>query len=137
MTEDPRYVEDGAMTIAPVTLVGKRVRLVPMSRDHMDALLKAASFPAIWEHTGTSALTSVDALQRYMDTALLDRDEGRGIPFVTTDAATGEIIGSTRFANFSLHDRRVEIGWTWMRPDRQHTGINGEAKSLMLQHAFD
>lgn len=137
MTEDARYVEQGAMTIAPVTLEGKGVRLVPMAHDHIDALFAAASFPAIWEHTGTSPLTTIDAMRRYVDTALRERDEERGIPFVTTDAGTGEVIGSTRFANFSLSDRRVEIGWTWMRPDRQRTGINGEAKSLMLQHAFD
>lgn len=137
MAEDARFVTQEPMKIAPVTLTGQRARLLPMIREHMDALFAAANFPAIWEHTGTSPLTTRDALERYVDTALRERDEGRGIPFVTTDAVTGEVIGSTRFANFSLPDRRVEIGWTWMRPDRQRTGINGEAKSLMLQHAFD
>ena len=31
----------------------------------------------------------------------------------------------------------VEIGWTWLTPAAQRTGINTEAKLLMLQHAFE
>ena len=31
----------------------------------------------------------------------------------------------------------VEIGWTWLAPDAQRTGINTEAKLLMLTHAFE
>ena len=31
----------------------------------------------------------------------------------------------------------VEIGATWLGPDAQRTGINTEAKLLMLTHAFE
>lgn len=31
----------------------------------------------------------------------------------------------------------VEIGWTWLAASAQRTGINAEAKLLLLQHAFD
>jgi RimJ/RimL family protein N-acetyltransferase len=31
----------------------------------------------------------------------------------------------------------VEIGWTWYAPDVQRTGLNTEAKLLMLTHAFE
>ena len=137
MAEQARYVKQVPMTIGPVTLEGQRVRLIPMTRDHVDALFKAANFPAIWEHTGTFPIKTVDDMRRYVDVAFAERDAGHAIPFVTTDPATGEVIGSTRFANVNLRDHRVEIGWTWMRPDRQRTGVNGEAKSLMLRHAFE
>jgi RimJ/RimL family protein N-acetyltransferase len=137
MVEQARYVEPVPMRIGPVTLEGQRVRLVPMTADHVNPLFRASNFPEIWEHTGTFPLLSIDEVRRYVDKALAERDTGLAIPFVTTDPATGEIIGSTRFANISLVDRRVEIGWTWLRPDRQRTGVNGEAKALMLRHAFD
>ena len=137
MEEQSRYVEQVPMSIGPVTLKGRWVKLIPMTRDDVDALFAAANFPAIWEHTGTLPIKTVDDMRRYVNVALAERDTGHAIPFVTTDPATGEVIGSTRFANINLIDRRVEIGWTWMRPDRQRTGVNGEAKSLMLQHAFD
>ena len=137
MTEQVRYVEQVPMRIGPVTLEGRRVRLIPMTRGHAEALFKAADFPEIWEHTGTFPIRTLDDMKRYVDVAIAEQDAGRAIPFVTTDPTTGEVIGATRFANISAPDRRVEIGWTWMRPDRQRTGVNGEAKALMLQHAFD
>jgi RimJ/RimL family protein N-acetyltransferase len=31
----------------------------------------------------------------------------------------------------------VEIGWTWLAASAQRTGINTEAKRLMLGHAFE
>jgi RimJ/RimL family protein N-acetyltransferase len=123
--------------VEPVTLEGRLVRLVPLEREHIAALLGAASFPSIWELTGTHPLLDVVRMTEYVDSALADRAAGRAIPFATTDPTTGEVIGATRFANISAADRRVEIGWTWMRPDRQRTGVNGEAKVLMLRQAFD
>ena len=33
--------------------------------------------------------------------------------------------------------RRLEIGWTWLTPAVWGTGINVEAKLLLLTHAFD
>ncbi len=137
MDENTRYVKQIPMSIGPVTLEGRKVRLIPMTLDHVDALFAAANFPQIWALTGTLPMNTVEDMRGYVDVALTERDAGTAIPFVTTDAVTGDAIGSTRFANIDLNDHRVEIGWTWMSPDRQRTGINGEAKSLMLQHAFD
>ncbi|MFI5239968.1 MAG: GNAT family N-acetyltransferase [Gemmatimonadales bacterium] len=125
------------MTIGPVTLEGRMVRLIPMTPEHVDGLFAAANFPALWELTGTFPIKTVDDMRRYVNVAMAERDSGMAIPFVSTDPVTGEVVGSTRFANIDLIDHRVEIGWTWIRPDRQRTGVNGEAKSLMLQHAFD
>jgi N-acetyltransferase len=31
----------------------------------------------------------------------------------------------------------VEIGWTWVAPAWQRTGVNTEAKYLLLRHAFE
>ncbi|HEY8309094.1 MAG TPA: GNAT family protein [Gemmatimonadaceae bacterium] len=137
MSDQSRYIKPVPLKIAPVLLEGKRVRLVPMTPEHVDALWEAAKFPEIWSHTGTLPMNSVDDVRCYVGVALAERDAGTALPFVTTDPVTSEVIGSTRFANISLSDHRVEIGWTWLRPDRQRTGANGEAKSLMLRQAFD
>ncbi|HEY5085982.1 MAG TPA: GNAT family N-acetyltransferase, partial [Gemmatimonadaceae bacterium] len=110
MPEQTRYVEQVPMQIEPVTLEGRRVRLIPMTHEHAEALFKAASFPEIWEHTGTFPINSLEAMKRYVGVALEEQEAGRAIPLVTTDPVTGEVIGSTRFANISVADRRVEIG---------------------------
>ena len=90
-------------------------------------------------------------MRRYVDTALSLRDAAKALPFTTIARATGNIVGSTRFGNIEFwnwpagnpHQRGerlpdvVEIGWTWLSPEAQRTGINTEAKLLMLTHAFE
>lgn len=137
MTEKVRYVDKTPMRVGPVTLEGSHVRLIPMTLDHVDALFAAAGFPEIWEHTTTQPMETAADIRTYIETALAEQARGQTIPLVTTDRTTGEVLGSTRFADIDPVDRRLAIGWTWLRPDRQRTGVNGEAKALMLQQAFD
>ncbi len=132
-----RHVATEPMKVEPVTLEGRIVRLEPMRREHAPALFQAANFPDLWRWTATTPILSMDEMDHYMDIAFAEQAAGRALPFVTVDRASGEIIGSTRFANISAVDRRIEVGWSWLRPDRHRTGANGEAKTLLLQHAFD
>jgi RimJ/RimL family protein N-acetyltransferase len=68
---------------------------------------------------------------------LAEQRAGTSLPFATVWRRTGEVIGSTRFANVVPSHRRVEIGWTWLGRQWQRTGANTEAKYLMLCHAFE
>ena len=87
---------------------------------------------------------------RYIETALSWQHAGTAIPFATVRVADGIVIGSTRFWNIErwawpekhpLHGRGVpdacEIGYTWLASSAIRTGINTEAKLLMLRHAFE
>jgi len=38
---------------------------------------------------------------------------------------------------FMLQDHGLEIGWTWLAPSVQRTGVNTECKYLLLCHAFE
>jgi RimJ/RimL family protein N-acetyltransferase len=122
------------MSLDPVVLEGRHVRLVPMTREHVPALWQAARDPELWCWT-TSQVHSEDDLRRYVKAALAMQAQGTALPFVTTHAATGQVVGSTRFAN--AEGPRVEIGWTWIARPWQRTAINTEAKYLMLRHAFE
>ena len=53
------------------------------------------------------------------------------------ETADGDIAGSTAFGYWSANDRRVEIGGSWLGREYQGTGINREAKFLLLSYAFD
>ena len=124
------------MKVTPVTLSGRHVRLEPLTRAHIEAMYAAASDPQLWRWTLTQ-IASMEGMRDYIEAALAAQAAGTALPFATLDAATGEVIGSTRFGNIDVANRRVEIGWTWLRRDRQRTGCNTEAKYLMLSHAFD
>lgn len=70
--------------------------------------------------------------------ARIEREQaaGRSMPFTVRDAA-GEIAGVTRFLRMARTHRRVEIGGTVYATRVQRTGLNTEAKMLLLTHAFE
>lgn len=122
--------------LEPVTLVGRIVRLEPLSLDHVPGLADVALDPAIWRWTIARPQTEAD-LQTWAAEAIAAREAGRELPFATIHAPTGRPIGSSRFLNIVLEHRRLEIGWTWLGRDWQRSGANREAKLLMLRHAFE
>jgi RimJ/RimL family protein N-acetyltransferase len=124
------------MSIPPVTLQGQTVRLEPLTRDHLPGLLAVGLDPVLWRWT-LNKITSPADLEGYVDTALEEQRRGSSLPFATILQATGQVIGSSRFGNISLPNKRVEIGWTWIGRPWQRTAVNTEAKLLMLTHAFE
>ncbi|HEU4585161.1 MAG TPA: GNAT family protein [Gemmatimonadaceae bacterium] len=124
------------MIVSPCTLAGLHVRLEPLELSHAEELLEVALEPELWSFT-TRRVDSPETMRSYLETAMAERDAGVSLPFITRDAASGRAIGSTRFLNISRHDRRVEIGWTWIGKRWQRTAVNTEAKYLMLRHAFE
>lgn len=120
---------------APVTLEGRHVRLVPLAAEHVEALWAAGRDGDIFRWY-THPIRDLDAMAGWVRAALSDQAAGRAVPFATLDAATGAIIGSTRFGNIDAGNRRAEIGWTWVAAPFQRTAVNTEAKLLMLRHAF-
>ena len=124
------------MGFETVTLESDRVKLEPMTRNHLDALAEAGKYEELWRWTNAKA-DSRDAMSAYMDVALAVVERGIAMPFVTIDKASSTVVGSTRFHGIDPVNRRVEIGWTWITPSFQRSYVNSEAKYLMLRHAFD
>jgi len=121
--------------LQPVTLAGRHVRLEPLAREHVEGLQRAAADGELWKLWYTS-VPAPDAAAGYVDTALALQAQGLALPFVVRDGS-GEIVGCTRFGNVDAANRRVEIGWTWYAKRCQRTGLNTEAKLLLLTHAFE
>jgi RimJ/RimL family protein N-acetyltransferase len=122
--------------LLPVTLAGDVVRLEPLELEHLDGLTEIGLDPDLWRWIGFPVRTRGD-LRDYVEEALRDRAVGKAIPFATMEVSSGRAIGSTRFGNVDLANRRVEIGWTWVGRPWQRSAVNTEAKLLMLGHAFD
>ncbi len=78
-----------------------------------------------------------DEVRGFVDDALAARAQGTQIAYATVDRATGRIAGSTRFMAVNTAYRRLEIGFTFLGASWQGTGVNTEAKLLMLTHAFE
>lgn len=124
------------LKLEPVTLAGRHVRLEPLGLQHVEALAEAGADPAIWAWYPQPNQTR-EQMQLFVQTALDWQASGLALPFVQVDAASGRVIGSTRFGAIDAAHRRAEIGWTWLTPAFQRTAANTEAKYLLLRHAFE
>jgi RimJ/RimL family protein N-acetyltransferase len=122
--------------IEPITLRGNLVTLEPLSVAHHDALVKAASDGELWKLWYTT-VASPDNMHAYIATALDMQQKETAQPFVIRSNRTGAIVGSTRYLNVDAGNRRLEIGSTWHAASVQRSGINREAKLLLLTHAFE
>lgn len=124
------------MNIHPVTLKGAHLRLEPLSMVHYADLCEVGVNQELWRVTMTLIRTP-EEMKKYIERAMREQAEGASLPFAIVDAASGKAIGSTRYGNIDITHRRVEIGWTWIARKWQRTGVNTEAKLLLLTHAFE
>lgn len=121
--------------IEPV-LKGKLVELRPLQQEHAAQLLRAAADGALWNMTLT-VIPGPSNIDSYIRTALQGRDSGTVMPFVIVNRETEEVVGTTRFWKIDRANRKVEIGHTWLSESAQRSGINTEAKYLLLTYAFE
>ncbi|WP_327717233.1 GNAT family N-acetyltransferase [Streptomyces sp. NBC_00490] len=121
-------------------LEGELVRLEPLSHAHVTELAVAAE-----EDRGTYEFTWVpraDEVADYVDAQLARAATGRLAPYAQISRATGRVVGATSYwePRSWLSDDTldaIEIGFTWLARSAQGTGVNAEAKLLLLRHAFE
>lgn len=124
------------MKIEILTLKSEFVKLEPLRIEHLESLCEVGLIEELWRLIPTQ-IDSPEAMKSYIEMALDEQLRGVALPFVTVEKSSNMIIGSTRFGNIDVKNRRAEIGWTWINPSWQRTYVNTEAKLLMLTHAFE
>ena len=122
--------------VEPVTLLGTHAVLEPLAPEHLEGVRAAAADGGLWRLWYTS-VPAPEATQAWFDKALDVRERLGGMTFVVREAASGDIVGSTRYFNVDAPNRRLEIGHTWYAKRAQRTAINTECKLLLLAHAFE
>jgi RimJ/RimL family protein N-acetyltransferase len=122
--------------LEPVTLAGHLITLEPLRPEHHDGLVTAVQDGELWNLWYTH-IPLPEAMQEEIERRLELQTEGTMLPFVLRRPDTGQVIGMTTYMNADAANRRVEIGSTWLAHSAQRTGINTEAKLLLLTHAFD
>jgi len=119
--------------VEPVTLEARGVRLVPLALEHEAGLKAAAADGELWKLRVTS-VPEPHETRGYIETALATANR---FAFAVTDAASGEVLGTTSYHDIVPNLKRVEIGYTWYAARCQRTHVNTTCKLLMLTHAFD
>ena len=123
-----------AWTLPPV-LQGRHVRLEPLQRAHAGGIAAAAADGKLWELWFTNVPKPED-VEAWLEGALAKQAAGEQLGFTVRDAQ-GRIVGTTRYYELLPDTPRLCIGYTWYAQSVQRTGLNTEAKLLLLGHAFE
>lgn len=112
-------------------LHGEFVALRPLKESDFETLHSVASDPLIWEQHPDFERYKVEKFKRYFDSAINSKGA-----FVITDKTSGEVIGSTRYTEYSQTNSSVVIGYTFLIRKFWGGLYNKDLKSLMLDYAF-
>jgi len=124
------------LSLAPIVLEGRGVRLEPLAPEHAPGLAEALRDGRLWELWYTQ-IPAPEEVQAYIAAALEGQRSGHMLPWAVRDLAMDTLVGSTRFHDILPAVDRVEIGYTWYAASRQRTHVNTACKLLLLEHAFD
>jgi RimJ/RimL family protein N-acetyltransferase len=122
--------------VVPATLEGGGVRLEPLTGEHHDGLVAAASDGRLWELFFTSVPEPENA-KKYIEDARKGEERGEMLPWAVRDLKTNAIVGSTRYHDIVAAADRVEIGYTWYAQRFQRTHVNTACKLLLFTYGFE
>jgi RimJ/RimL family protein N-acetyltransferase len=120
----------------PVPLRGDLVSLEPLSSEHVEDLRLVVAEDDLWR-TWYTRIPAPDDVEEEVGRRLDLQAEGAMAPWALRRLDTGAVCGLTTYMNLDPANRRLEIGSTWLAPSAQGTGVNPEAKLLLLARAFD
>jgi RimJ/RimL family protein N-acetyltransferase len=83
------------------------------------------------------SIKNEEDLDHYIQATITERQNERSYPFIIIDNHSKRVAGSTRFGNIQLHNKRLEIGWTWYGTEFQGTGLNQACKYELLKFVFE
>ena len=121
------------MSGPPLVLEGRFVRLEPLAEAHREPLRAACNADSeVWSALYPYPMNG-DHLEGWW--SRIEREQAAGSVQAYVGISGGEVVGCSTFV-LDPNNRRVEIGNTYWRPEARGTGVNPEAKMLMLGRAF-
>lgn len=124
------------MNVTPITLVGRVLRLEPLTVAHADDLMaQLIPHPDTLKYHATLPTTyTPEAGPTYVEKILAIANMQ---PFAQISLETGRAIGITTYMDIRAAHRGLEIGNTWLGKDYHGKEVNPESKFLLLNHAFE
>ncbi|MCW2789688.1 MAG: N-acetyltransferase [Aeromicrobium sp.] len=116
------------------TLTGEHVELRPLRPEDAAGVLAAADDDAVFAWLAVDRPTTLAAAQDLVDHYLGRTDL---VMWAQVDRASGELAGVTTYYAIDPALRTLAIGHTWLGRRFWRTGINTEAKLLLLTRAFE
>jgi nitroimidazol reductase NimA-like FMN-containing flavoprotein (pyridoxamine 5'-phosphate oxidase superfamily)/RimJ/RimL family protein N-acetyltransferase len=118
-------------------LAGEHVVLEPLDVSHVEGLYAVLDDDEVCRWLTSRRPDGVHDVAAYVTEALRTAEAGLRVPFVQRCARTGAIVGTTSYYEIDERRRSLAIGHTVVGRAWWRTGVNTEAKLLLLRRAFD
>lgn len=115
-------------------LVGDHVKLVQLQPHHAEGVLKASDDDEVFAWQAFARPTNLAEAEALVGLYLSRTDVNS---WVQIDQSSNEVAGLTTYYEIDPKQRTVAIGSTWLGRRFWRTGVNTEAKLLLMRHAFD
>jgi len=125
------------MVVKPIVLLGKHVRLEPLSEAHVPGLAEIGVGQNFWHFMLYGDMNSEADIQNWVLDIMSRGQRGTDLPFAVIHLESGRVAGATRYLNIAPNDRGLEVGGTWYGTEFQRSAVNTECKYLLMSHAFE
>jgi len=116
-------------------LQNELILIRPLTEEDIDKI-ETISFSKELGEFGAKVKNRTD-LMRYFNYCISAKSNKTLYPFIILKKEDLKPVGITMFGNIDFHNKRLEIGWTWIAEKFQGTGINQICKKLLLDYCFD
>ncbi|GIH13732.1 bifunctional pyridoxamine 5'-phosphate oxidase family protein/GNAT family N-acetyltransferase [Rugosimonospora africana] len=123
--------------LEPAVMTGRYVILEPLDLCHAPALFEALDDEEVHRYIPGPMPASPEDLAEAVARKLREAANGSRVPWVMRDAGTGEVIGTTSYVPADEVNRGVHIGSTQLGRRWWRTGVNTEAKLMLMTRAFE
>jgi RimJ/RimL family protein N-acetyltransferase/nitroimidazol reductase NimA-like FMN-containing flavoprotein (pyridoxamine 5'-phosphate oxidase superfamily) len=134
----PSYLHsDRGPWLTTLPMRGDHVILEPLDMSHVRGLFTTIVDEEVFRWLPQACPTTVDEVAALVREALAMYQRGSRLPFVQRSAQTGAVVGTTSYYAPDPVNRSIAIGHTMLGRAWWRTGVNTEAKLLLMRHAFD
>lgn len=116
--------------IQPI-LQNETIALYPLQEEDFEELYITASDPKIWEQHPNKERWQREIFKIYFAGAIAS-----GGAFKIIEKEKNAVIGSTRFYDYNSQENSILIGYTFYAVQYWGTGVNYQAKALMLDYIY-
>lgn len=112
-------------------------RLEALKPSHKEGLKKAAQDISLWKYVKPNHIHLDTFFEQYYQDMLQHHLSNEPFAYVVIENKSNNIVGSSRYYQTSVPDKRTCVGFTWYQRSAWGTGINPEIKYLLLSQVFD
>ncbi|GAA4703018.1 bifunctional pyridoxamine 5'-phosphate oxidase family protein/GNAT family N-acetyltransferase [Phytohabitans rumicis] len=120
--------------LTPAPMRGDHVLLEPLDLSHVDDLFAATRDAMVWTHLTSPQPRDLAEMRAFVAGVLQTPER---VAWVQRDARSLEVAGVTQYVYPDEAGRTLEIGGTFLGRRWWRTGVNTEAKLLLLTRAFE